>query len=86
MSAFNLAGSSTLQIALANVFNTKEMFYMFGNLEKGDQDILIQADQTIPGIGDYIGLNGGDYRVKLVRDYYIGSTNVVTFCRITEII
>ena len=86
LSAYNLSGSSNLVIALANVFNTKETFYMFGNLEKGDQDILIQADQITPGIGDYIGFNYGDYRVKMVKEYHIGSTNVVTFCRITELI
>ena len=77
--------ASTIIVVPADAFNTKEFFFMFGNMQKGDQDILLKPDQAVE-IGDKIVLAGSTYRVKLPKTYYAGATPLFTAVRLTEFI
>jgi hypothetical protein len=88
LTPWNLASSSTIHVCPANAFNTQEIFYQFGNLEKGDQDILIRPTQSF-GVGDLIITTTGtvgSYRVKKFSDYVVGDVNIFYYVRLNEII
>ena len=77
--------ASSITVVPANAYNTYEAFFQFGNLEKGDQDILLRPTQSVQ-VGDKVVLNSNTYRVKTFKLYAADSVDIVIAARLTEII
>lgn len=77
--------ASSIIVVPANAYNTFEAFFQFGNLEKGDQDILLRPTQTV-NVGDKVVLNSTTYRVKNFKLYSADGVDIVIAARLTEIL
>lgn len=89
LQSWNMSSSSSIRVVPANAFNTKEIFYQFGNLEKGDQDILIRPTQSFE-VGDLIITSNGvtaSYRIKKFSAYPpMTTTPSFYYVRLNEVI
>ena len=77
--------ASSITIVPANAYNTYEAFFQFGNLEKGDQDILLRPTQSVQ-VGDKVVLSGNTYRVKTFKLYSADGVDIVIAARLVEIL
>lgn len=74
-----------ITVCPANAYNTYEKFYEFGDLQKGDQDILLLPSQNVQ-VWDKVTLNSINYRVKDFKEYHMDGTFVVTVARLVELL
>lgn len=79
-------GSQTnLTVVPANYINTNQVFFQFGDLQKGDQDLIVRPGTAI-GIKDKIVYNGANYMVKALKNYVLSDTSIFIAIRCVEII
>ena len=77
--------ATNLTVVPANYVNTNQVFFQFGDLEKGDQDLIVRPG-TLINIKDKIVYQGLPYIVKALKDYVFGSTSIFIAIRCVEIL
>lgn len=75
-----------LTVVPANYINTDQQFFQFGDLQKGDQDLIVRPTQTQVVIKDKITYLGSDYMVKAVKNYVLSDTSIFIALRCVEFI
>lgn len=74
-----------IDVVPANYINTKQVFFQFGDLQKGEQDLVLHYNQPIH-IKDKITFNGADYMVKEIKEYDMNGTTLLIAIRIVELL
>jgi hypothetical protein len=77
--------ATTLVVVPANYVNTNQIFFQFGDLEKGNQDLIVRPGTDI-NIKDKVVYQDMPYMVKALKDYVFGSTSIFIAIRCVEIL
>jgi hypothetical protein len=78
--------SSNLTVVPANYVNTNQVFFDFGNVEKGSQDLIIRPTSSTVNIGDKVIYLNTPYMVKALKDYVLSDTSIFIALRCVEFI
>lgn len=76
---------SNLTVVPANYVNTNQVFFQFGDLQKGDQDLIVRPGTPI-NIKDKIVYNNSTYMVKQLKNYVLSDTSIFIALRCVEFI
>ena len=79
------AASTSLTVVPANYVNTDQIFFQFGNLQKGEQDFIARPGIDIY-INDKLSFQGTNYKVKAIKDYVLSDVTIFRALRCVEFI
>lgn len=86
ISTSTYSSSSNLTVVPANYINTDQIFFQFGDLEAGNQDLILRPTSSTVAIKDKIVYLGTPYMVKALKDYVLSDTSLFIAIRCVEFI
>ena len=80
-----LSSSTTAQAVPYNLFDSKESFEAFGDLQAGDMDMAISYD-TVFSATSVIRFDSKDYLIKQIEKYPFADGNLAWIVRLSKVL